>query len=297
MVSKKKEFVFSLLLILTAIVWGSTFVIVKDIQQTIAQGYILAIRFTIATLGLSYYVWQARHRIDRTMLTAGAVTGFLLFTAFMVQTYGLNYTTASKNAILSQTSVIFVPLLLWIMGRERITIKIIFTAFLCFLGILIISPPEASGINKGDLISLIGGFCYASHIVAVAIYSSKTEVMPMTCLQFGFAALFAWIAGLCTSPLPTTFTASIFASLAWLSIMATLVAMTLMNLGIKYVSSTKTTIILSMESLFGCMFGIIIHDDPLTWPICIGGAIVIGSILLAQLNQTTNEPTPDLART
>ena len=288
MLSKKKEFIFTLLLLLTAAVWGSTFVIIKDVQQVIPQCFVLAIRFSIAAVGLSYYVWQKRAQLDRNLIISGIITGVLLFTAFFVQTWGLSFTTASKNAILSQANVVFVPLLLWLLGREKMTIKTGFTVALCFLGILIISPPELTGVNKGDMISLLGGFFYGAHIVAVAICSRKVEIMPLTCLQFFFASICAWSMGLATSEFPTALPTSACVAMVWLSVVATLVAMTLMNLGIKYVSSTKTTIILSTESLFGCMFGIVVHNDPLTLPICIGFVVVMASVLLAQLGNKTN---------
>lgn len=282
--TKKKELVFSLLLIFTAIIWGSAYSVCKEIQQYISQSFIIAIRFSIGALGLSYYVWQARKKMDRTLISGGVVTGILLFLAFLIQTSGLNLTTASKNAILSQTNVIFVPLLLWLFGKQKMTLKLIVTVTCCFLGIFIISPPELTGMNKGDIISLLGGFFYGAHIVAVAIYSNKTDIMPLTCLQFAFAALFSWSYAFSTASFPTVLPNSVWLGIAWLAFMSTLVAMTLMNLGIKYVSSTKTTIILSTESLFGCMFGIVVHNDPLTAPILIGGTIVLGSVLLSQLD-------------
>ena len=297
MTTKKKELVFSILLIFTAIIWGSAYSVCKEIQQYISQSFIIAIRFSIAALGLGYYVWQARKKMDRTLIQGGLVTGILLFLAFLIQTSGLNLTTASKNAILSQTNVVFVPLLLWLFGREKMTLKLTVTVTLCFLGILIISPPELTGMNTGDAISLLGGFFYGAHIVAVAFFANKTDIMPMTCLQFAFAALFSWSYAFSTASFPADLPVSVWLGIAWLAIMSTLVAMTLMNLGIKYVSSTKTTIILSTESLFGCMFGIVIHNDPLTMPILIGGAIVLGSVLLSQLDFSSKKRQSKLAST
>lgn len=296
MTPKTKEYIFSSLLLLASLIWGTAYTISKDVQEYLCPSYVIAIRFTVASLGLSYYLCKSKQKLTKELWISGAVTGFLLYLAFLTQTTGLNYTTSSKNAILTQSSVIFVPVLLWLLKRGNMGWRQALTAGICFIGLYIVSPPQLDCVNKGDMISLLGGCLYGLHMVVVGYYSDDKgiEVLPMTCLQFAFGAMCAWIYGSATSTFPSYMPNSAWLGLAWLAFASTLIAMTLMNLGIKYVNSAKTSVIQSTESIFGCMFGVIFHKDPLNLSIVIGTLLVVGSVSLTQLlpdpNSTSKNP-------
>ncbi len=291
-ISLKKELVFSFLLLLTAAIWGGAFVITKDTQQIVPTNYLLACRFSIAALGLLYSLFTMKGRISLRLIMHGCIAGFIMYSAFAVQTFGLTLTTASKNALISSSYVVIVPFLLWAIRKDNVGKRLFISAAMCFGGIMLLAPSEGGAVNIGDIVTLASGFLYAAHIVAVAIFSEKSELMPLTCMQFIFASIFSGSVAFATETMPSHLSRGTCLSIAWLGIMATLGAMTLMNLGIKYVSSTKTSIILSTESVFGCIFGIIFQNDPLTLPILIGGAIIVCSVILSQI-KSGKAPAPE----
>lgn len=288
-ISKRKEVFYSVLLLIAAAIWGSAFMVMKDIQAAMPLNYVLTFRFGISALGLVYFLFISKQRFSKTLVWQGAVTGLLLYAAFSVQNWGLVFTTASKNALLTSMYVVLVPFMLWALRGETVGKSMLMAAVLCFAGIAILNPPDSSSWGRGDVLSIAGAVLYAAHIVAVSIYSRKTDIMSLTAMQFTFSCLFSGLAAISFNSFPTTVMPTTWAALAWLGVAATLLAMTLMNIGIKYVSSTKTTVILSTEALFGCIFGTLFQNDPVTLTVVLGGSLIFVAVVLSQ---ATTKPEP-----
>lgn len=284
MSTSAKQLFFSLLLLFTAAVWGSGFLVMQDVQEIVPINYVLAVRFSVAALGLVYFVYADRANFGWDKIWQGMVTGGLIYLAYWVQSYGLFFTTVSNNAVLCALYVVMVPFLVWFVRKQSLSWRIYASAFTCLLGVILVAAPDGMDkINSGDALALTSSFLYALHMVVVSIYSEKTEVMSLTCLQFAFAGLFAFIVASFGKPWPQHLEPSAYYSLAWLSIMATLMAITMMNIGIKYVSSSKTAIILSTESVFACIFGVIFKDEPITANLVVGVILVFVAMVASQL--------------
>lgn len=96
-------------LIITTIIWGSAFVVMKNSVDIISPTYLLALRFTIAAIALILVFWRKVMKINKSDLFCGGLLGVFLFVSYFFQTYGLKYTTASKNAFITTLYVILVP--------------------------------------------------------------------------------------------------------------------------------------------------------------------------------------------
>ncbi|MGM9991687.1 MAG: DMT family transporter [Candidatus Bruticola sp.] len=293
-----------MLLLATAAVWGVSFMVMKDVQEMIPMNYILAIRFGVAAIGLSYFLYKERDKFNWTLVKHGFIVGTFLYFAYAVQSYGLYFTTVSKNAVYSGLYVVLVPFMAWVIYRERIPIPVYLAAFLCFFGVFLIAGPiSAEAFNYGDTLSLIGAFLFAAHMIAVARCSQTSELLPLCCLQFVFASAWGWIFAFSGKPFPSHLTPAAWGGLAWLAIMATLVAITMMNMGIKYVNPTVTAIIFSTESLFACLCGVLIKNDPMNGRIALGIALIFLSLVFSQIggnneisdapNKNDSHATPD----
>ena len=120
-------------LLITGMIWGSGFVVMKNTLDSMSTNYILAIRFTIAALGLSYTLFT-KGPVTFEKIKAGANLGLYIYGAFAVQTYGLMFTTAGKNALITAFYVVLVPLLLWIMQKRRPEGKVWMAAVMMIIG-------------------------------------------------------------------------------------------------------------------------------------------------------------------
>lgn len=290
MLSRSKQVLFSLLLLATAAIWGASFMVMKDVQEIVPMNYILAIRFGVAAVGLAYFLYQGRDKFGWELLKHGFLVGTLLYFAYAVQSYGLFFTTVSKNAVYCGLNVVVVPFLAWALYRERIAIPVYAAAILVFMGVYCIAGPiSVDSFNYGDLLSLSSAVLFAAHIIAVSRCSKTSELLPLSCLQFVFASMWGWVFAIFGKPFPAELTWSEWGGLAWLAIMATLLAITMMNIGIKYINPTVTAVIFATESPFACMCGVFFKNDPMTSRIALGIALVFVALVSSQLGGPSSE--------
>ena len=266
------------LIVLATIIWGSSFVVMKSSVDVLPTFWLLAIRFSFAALVLALVFIRRWKVLDRQYLIGGTVMGFCLFVAYAFQTFGLEQTTSGKNAFFTAVYCVIVPFLYWAIARRRPDKFNVLAAFLCIAGIALVSVTgdNASAFNFGDVLTLIGGFFFAAHIVAVAKYSEGRDIFILTTLQFASFAVFAWIGVLVTrSPLPAgAFTPELWGSLAYLVVAASCGALLFQNIGQKYTAPATAAVLLSLEAPFGVFFSILFDNERPT------GAMFVGFVLI-----------------
>src|SRR5213075_1577303 len=163
-----------LLLIAAAAVWGVSFVIVKDALAAASPLLFLAIRFTIATLVLAPLA-NLRSGFSRAELRAGALLTLLLASGFAAQAYGLQYTTPARSAFIVAMSSVLAPVTALVLLKHRTGWSVIVALLMAAVGIYFLTAPDAGGLNKGDLWTLITSVVFGGHIVAVSEFSKRFE--------------------------------------------------------------------------------------------------------------------------
>ena len=181
-----------------ALIWGSSFFIVKNTVDIFPTNFLLAIRFTIGCLLLCVLFPKKLTQLNRTCLWQGIVLGLLIFTAYCIQTIGLTDTTPGKNAFLTAAYCILVPFLYWITDKRRPDLYNFTAAFLCLTGIGLVSFDGSFSIRFGDAMTLVSALFFAAHIVAGARFGGKSDPILLTILQFGTAAVCSWVLGFTT---------------------------------------------------------------------------------------------------
>ncbi len=254
-------------LFLAAFIWGTSFVMMKDVSEKLPPSLLLAIRFTISTIVLSLIFIKRFKKLDRGYLLPSLLIGVFLFVAYTVQTYGLIGTTPGKNAFLTASYCVITPFLFWLVSKKRPDKFHVLAAAVCLAGIFFISVDiggESLTIAMGDVLTLVCGFFYAAHIVAIAMTAGKRDPVLISILQFAVAAVLSWILYAILSPLglaPVTWTSadtvSIVMQLSYLSVFCTAIALGLQNFGLKYAHPTGGAVILTFEAVFGALFSLI----------------------------------------
>ena len=190
----KREILADAILALTAFIWGTGFVVMKNTVDSVPPAMIIFIRYTIAT-GLTALMIR-RHLTELTQadVKRGALVGLLLCGAYIVQTIGLSMTTAGKNAFLSTVYVLLVPFGCYAVFKDKLNKRNFIAAALMLAGIGCLSlDGESGGLNLGDLLTLAAGALFAAHIMAVERCQRKTNTYALIVLQFAFSAGFALI--------------------------------------------------------------------------------------------------------
>lgn len=294
---KTKTAAASLMLIIAAAIWGASFVVMKNTLDVLPTNTILAVRFSIGALGLSFMLVRYRRSLCGRLLIHGALVGAALYAAFAIQTYGLALTTVGENAFITAIYVVLVPLLMWGLRRKRPSANELIAALLCLAGIGVLSLGGAgalSGKMLGYGLTLLSGVLFALHICLVGVFTDDGDnIMMLTCLQFMFAALFAWTASLLFEAPAVSITPDTWLSLAYVGIAATLIALLFQNIGIKYASPSYASLFLCLEAPFGCIFGVMFLGEKLELRMIVGCAIIVAGLALAQIKKRTNKSPTD----
>ena len=181
------------MIVCATLIWGSTFFILKDTLDDVDLLFLLAFRFSLAAVILALVFWKSWRRVDLRYLWQGGVLGVLLFAAYTVQNYGLMDTTPGKNAFFTAVYCVIVPFLYWAADKQAPTRWNVAAALLCVTGIGLVSWDGGLSLTGGDVLTLLSGFLYACHIVAVAKFSRGRDIFLLTVLQFAAAGLCCWV--------------------------------------------------------------------------------------------------------
>ena len=271
-------------MLLTGAIWGGAFVAMKSALVSFGVHYLLALRFSIGAAGLCFMLFSKKHPLQRTHVLWGLACGVLLYLAYTVQTYALSLTTAGKNAMITTIYVVLVPFMNWWATRNKPKRRVLLAALLMLGGVALLSLNERLSINLGDLLTLCCGVLYAVHITLVGKYGKGANPLQFSCLQFTAAAVCGWVGGLCFETFPTAFTPQMLFELAYCGIGATLIALTLMNIGVQYTSPETASLITSTEAMFGAMFGAIFLNEHMTDRMLWGCALVMVALVVAQVD-------------
>ncbi len=267
-----------------ALIWGTSFFIMKNALDVMPVYSLLAIRFTAGAVLLSLVCWKKWKDFTADYLWRGAVIGAFLFLAYLIQTFGLERTTPSKNAFLTAVYCVLVPFLYWaVMGRRPDRYNIA-AALLCVTGVGLVSLNGDLSVNLGDVLTLIAACFYAAHIVAVEKTAQGKDIYLLTVFQFAFAAVYSWVGSLCleTMPLKEMADPAVFVPLGYLCVMATTVALLFQNVGQVWSDPASASVILSLESVFGVLFSVICYGDLVTAPMALGFVCIFIAVVCSE---------------
>ena len=298
MKKKSTSVLASLGLLTAAAIWGFAFVIVKDSLDYIGAVWMMAFRFTIATVALACIYGARLRTLTRSAWLHGGVLGLYLFLAYLFQTIGCGYTTAGKNAFLTTCYVMLIPLFLWVLTKKRPAWYVFACALMSFTGIalLALGTGDSGTVNIGDVLTLVCGIFYALHIIYTTKYNQKHDPVLLTVLQFFFAAVFSWLcAPVIDGAFPYEQAANprVICSMLYLGLLSTMVAFVLQNVGLKYLPSALASLFLSFESAFGVLFSVICLGEHLTVRMGVGCLLIFAAVVLAQILPEFHFPSQD----
>lgn len=284
---------YKILIVIVTAIWGSSFVMMKDVVSSIEPAWLIGIRFTSAGLILLLILRKHVARfVSRKVLSMGVLLGLFDFSAFLAQTVGLQSVTPGVNAFLTATYCVIVPFVWWIVARRRPTLINIGTALLALVGIWLVSVSSSGAglsLGFGEGVTLVGAVMFAVHIVFVSKFSRHGDVLVLTVLQFITEGVCGLAVGACFETAPTfaTFTPAIVAQLAFLIAFASIFCFGVQNIALAHVPPAQAALLLSLESVFGVVFSILLYGEVLTARLVIGFAIIFAAI-------AANETLPSL---
>ena len=284
-------------LVLTTLIWGSTFVIAKDILTYWPPLAYITVRFVVAALALAIIFRRDILKVNRSAWVAGLTLGGLVIIGFNLQAIGQVYTTASKSAFITGLTTPLVPLVAFAVLRVRPTVGNTAGVVLASIGgwlFLVPRAGEASNANLGDILTLVCTLVFALHITMISFYTARFNTRQLTVLPIIVAAALSglvWImmrlsANIVSSEWLPQFVLNELTPLVWtwrvslqvlyLAIVATVITFLLWTWGQARLSATRAAIIFSLEPVFATLFAVAVRGHS-EW---IGGSGIVGAALI-----------------
>lgn len=281
---KNQRMLGNILLLSAALIWGTSFFILKNTLDAVPVCGLLGVRFTVGFVLLSIIFHKKWRQLNRKLLGHGVLCGVLLGAAYVVQTFGLSGTTPGKNAFLTAVYCVLTPFVWWLIFRKRPSGRNWIAAVMCLGGIGLVSLDGDLSMSAGDALTLCSGLLYALHIVAVSHYGrSGDDPVVLTNLQFATSAVICWVLSAMTEAWPSAVPGQAWLALGYLSVMCTTVAMLLQNLGQSMTTASSAAILLSLESVFGVLFSVLFAGERPTVRLIIGFAVIFAAVLVSEL--------------
>lgn len=277
---------YRLLIIAATIIWGSSFVIVKDVTNSMPPAWILVVRFTAAAIIMAVAFLKYRELyFERSHVGFGLLFGLAMFLAYYTQTIGITDTTPGKNAFLTGTYCVIVPFLAWALVRRRPNRYNIVAAVLCIVGIGFISLDGSLTMRFGDAMTLVCAVFYALHIILVSQFAQGRNIYVLTMWQFAGVAICSLFVGGLFEPMPdwAALPVDCWISLAYLAIACTTVALLFQNIGQAHIPPASAALLLSLEAVFGVAFSVALGAETLTLRIVFGFALVFAAIIISEV--------------
>ncbi len=281
--STLKQKVFGRLCLLAApIIWGLSFVVLKNTLDSINPLWTMAIRFITGAVFMIPICIKKRKAFNRSHLAIGALLGVTLFAAYALQTYGLKLTTPGKNAFLTSVYCVIVPFIGSLFFGIRIDRYNIVAAFICITGVGFVSLQKDLTVSLGDGLTLCCGLFFALQILLLDRHVATMSIELLAAMQFAVAGILSLIAALLFETPPAALGSYALSGLAYLSIMCTIVTFLCQSYGQKYTPASETAVLLSLESLFGAISSALLYKERMTTQLITGFILIFSAIIISE---------------
>ena len=270
-------------LFLAAFAWGTAYTVMKSNLETFPAMWLLGLRFAVAGVLMAAICMPKWKKLDKQTVCHGVWMGILLYMEFFFFTVGIQYTTASRSAFVVAAYIIFVPGAYWLVFRKRPGRLDVAASVTCLAGAAIILLDSAGGgINKGDILTVGSSLFYAVHVMYGSVYAKKHSPMLLNMLQIGTAGIIGIAAAFVTAPFPAGVQITDFGGVIYLAVGSTILPYLLSLVGQRYVRPTTSAVILSFESVFGCLASVLVLGERLTPRFILGAAVVLFSFFVSE---------------
>ncbi|MFN3235152.1 MAG: DMT family transporter [Gammaproteobacteria bacterium] len=270
-----------LFLVFIVAIWGLTFPLIGNAVKTIDPIAFVFFRFLLATILIFPFVIKQLAKTNKSIIFYSIVLGFCNLIVYVTQSEGLQTIGPNESAFITSVNILFVPVLSLIFMLDRPKAIDFVSAFLGFFGLYVLMGANITGLNHGELLTLLCAIFVALSIVLIQLCSRKYKE---SFLLFAFyQILFTTVFTFFFMPkinLPTLYNPGVMLSILFCAIFATSLAMILQVKFQGYTTSTKVALIFSLEPFFVILFTWMLFKKPPTDQTLLGGGIIIFSILI-----------------
>ncbi len=273
-----------MLLLITTLFWGVTFIIVKEAVEKVGVFLFLSQRFFLAFIILLLICFVLKRKFTRYSIKSGIILGTLLFGGYAFQTIALLYTTASNTAFLTGLNVIFVPVIGGLIFGHQITIFMKCGVLIATAGMFFLCTGQDLNLNLGDLYGAICAICIALHLIFTDRYAREYDIYWLTTIQIGTVAFFSMVFALLNDDRIFVFHQEIIWALIICVFFATIFAFLIQTSMQRLTSPTHTALIFCMEPVFAAIFAYFMLNERLGSRGVFGATLIFSGMILSQFS-------------
>lgn len=280
----------SLLLLLTATIWGTAFVAQSVGMDHVGPFTFNAVRSLLGgivlipcILFLNRKKTEIKKEDNKQLLLGGICCGVLLALASSFQQLGIQYTSVGRAGFITACYIVIVPILGHLFLKKKCSISVWLAVVLALIGLYLLCITDGSSIQKGDVLVMICSLLFSLHILVIDYFSPKVDGVKMSCIQFFVCSFLCLIPALFTEQIVTADLIAAWAPIAYAGILSSGVAYTLQIIGQKDMNPTVASLILSLESCISVLAGWVILHQALSVRELSGCILMFAAIILAQL--------------
>lgn len=273
-------------LLMATAAWGSTFVVTKSSLDEMAPATFLTWRFGVAAVVLFAVTTPQTMRLSRTDLRRAGMLGMLLGGGFLLQTTGLQHTTAGLSGFLTGSSVVLVPLVAAVWFGHAIPRAGWAATGLSGVGLILLTGvPGAPGetLTTGAALTLLGAAGFAGHITALGEWATPANAAGLTTVSVGVAAAVSAVASLATGGLAAPPTAEAWSSVLYVALVATCVGLVIQAWAQSALPAVTAAVIMTMEPVFAAGLAVVVAGESLGTAAWAGGLVVVFAMGVAEL--------------
>jgi drug/metabolite transporter (DMT)-like permease len=282
-------FKYEFLLLLTSIIWGSTFVAQQiAMEEDLGPMTFNGLRFGLGCLALiPLILWRKKHlppsnRETKLPSKACLGAGLFLFAAAALQQIGLQYTSSANSGFITGFYILFVPVLGLFYGHKA-RMSLWTGMLVCLIGFYLLSVTGNFVVSKGDWLTLLSAVFWACQILVIDHVAGKGDPVLIACVQFAVCAVLSMLSGLCFEHCTLEQIKAASGPIAYAGLMSVGVAYTLQVVCQQHCPPAPSAIIMSLEGVFAAIAGYLVLHQTLTVRALIGCLLILLGVLIVQL--------------
>ena len=261
--------------------WGSTFFLLKDVLDRIPVTDFLAVRFALAAVALWLIAPRSVLRLTPLERRHGVLLGLVYGGAQLLQTVGLQTTSASVSGFVTGMYVVFTPLLAALLLRARLGATVWAAVGLATVGLGVLSL-QGFSMGTGEALTLASAVLYAAHIVGLGAWSSSRSAIGLTVVQLLTITVVCG-AGALPGGITLPQTTGDWLALVHLALVAGALALVVQTWAQAHLAATRAAIIMTMEPVFAALFAVLFGGEVLGLRVVLGGTLVLAAMYVAEL--------------
>lgn len=293
---KNKKAFGNIILLITSIIWGLAFVFQRTGMDSIEPITFNAARMSAGALfvGIAVLIKDRKSKnnpksiaeqkeINKNTWLGGIGCGLFLTAASIVQQMGLVYTTAGKAGFITAMYMLFVPIFNLLIFKKNGGLKVWLAVITGIVGMYLLCVKDNLVLTMGDLLILACAILFAGHILCCDNFAPKSDPIKMSAIQFLVTAALSWVFAFITESPSIEKIISATIPILYCGVISGALGYTLQIVGQRYTDPATASLLMSLESVFAVVAGVLILKETMIFQEILGCIIMFAAIILVQL--------------